>query len=96
LTPSFGGLIEHQCPRCVQPVELPLGELCPTCVRERARRANRIARLVALTTTGVVGLYVLLRVPPDPTARLVSGISVAVWYLLSYLVVKRMLREFLR
>jgi hypothetical protein len=65
-------------------------------VRERARRANQIARLAAITSTGAVALYVLLRVPPDPTARLVSGIGVAVWYLLSYLVVKRVLREFLR
>ncbi len=43
-----------------------------------------------------LGVYVLLRVPEDPTARIVSGVSVALWYILTNLVVRRILREFLR
>jgi uncharacterized membrane protein (DUF106 family) len=50
---------------------------------------------VALLSTIAVGAYVLLRVPADPTARLVSGAAVAIWYLLTNLVVRRVLREFL-
>ncbi len=92
----FGDLRERECPRCHQPVDLPLGEICPTCQRAIQRRASRIARAVALLSTAAVGLYVLLRVPPDPTARLVSGAAVAIWYLLTNLVVRRVLREFLR
>lgn len=91
----FGDLRERECPRCRQPVDLPLGEICPACQRDIQRRASRIARTVALLSTIAVGAYVLLRVPPDPTARLVSGAAVAIWYLLTNLVVRRILREFL-
>lgn len=95
-TPFLGVLTEHQCPRCGRPVELPIGEICSTCRQSIERRASRIARLVALVSTAVVGIYLALRVPPDPTARLVSGVSVAIWYLLTNLIVKRVLREHLR
>ncbi len=91
----FGGLREHECPRCRRPVDLPLGAICTPCQRDIQRRAARIARTVALLSTIVLGAYVLLRVPPDPTARLVSGAAVAIWYLLTNLVVRRILREFL-
>lgn len=86
---------ERECPRCHQPVDLPLGEICPACRHAIERRAARIARLVALLSTAAVGVYVLLRVPPDPTARMVSAAAVAVWYLLTTLVARRVLREFL-
>ena len=95
-TPSFGGLVEHECPRCHRPVELPLGEICAACEGEIARRANRLARTVAMVSTAAVGVYVMWRVPPDPTARAVSGASVAVWYLLTYMIAKRIAREALR
>jgi len=95
-TPSFGALVEHECPRCHQPVELPLGEICDACRRAIDARAIRIARPIAMISTVALGAYVVLRVPPHPTARLVSGVSVAVWYLLTYLVAKRVLREVLR
>jgi hypothetical protein len=73
-----------------------LGELCPACVRERERRARNLARVFAMVTTVGVGVYVLLRVPPERTARTVAGVSVAAWYLLTYLIARRVLREFLR
>jgi hypothetical protein len=95
-TPSLGGLVEHECPRCHRPVELPFGEICGTCQGEITRRANRVARLVAMVSTAAVGIYVMLRVPPDPTARAVSGASVAAWYLLTYMIAKRVAREALR
>lgn len=40
-------------------------------------------------------LYVLIRLPPDPYARLVSAMGVAIWYLLSNLVIRRAVRELL-
>ncbi len=91
-----GGLVEHECPRCHRPVELPLGEFCAACRQTIARRATRYARLIAMVSTAALGVYVLLRVPPDPTARTVSGVAVAAWYLLTYLIARRVLREFLR
>ncbi|MBE0590861.1 MAG: hypothetical protein IH616_00505 [Gemmatimonadales bacterium] len=49
-----------------------------------------------MISTAALGVYVMLRVPPDPTARLVSGVSVALWYLMMYLVAKRVLTEVLK
>jgi hypothetical protein len=89
-------LLEHECPRCRQPVELPLGEICDACRRAISARATRIARRIAMISTAALGVYVMLRVPPDPTARLVSGVSVALWYLMMYLVAKRVLTEVLK
>jgi len=93
-TPSFGALLEHECPRCRRPVELPLGEICADCRRAIDARARRLARLAAMLSTLALGIYVMLRVPRDPTARMVSGGAVAAWYLLTYLVVRRVLREY--
>lgn len=88
-------MVEHECPRCHRQVELPLGEICGDCRRSIERRASRIARLVALGSTVVFGAYVALRVPDDATARMVSGMSVAIWYVLTNLIVKRVLRQHL-
>ncbi len=95
-TPFLGVLVEHECPRCQREVELPLGELCPACRQEIERRAHRIGRLVALVSTIGVGIYVLLKMPAEPTSRMVGAASIAIWYLLTYLVVKRILREYLK
>ncbi|MGD2135193.1 MAG: hypothetical protein PVF27_03490 [Gemmatimonadales bacterium] len=94
-TPFFGVLREHECPRCHRPVELPLGQLCSTCRREIDRRAGRIARIVAGATTVVVGGYVLLRTPGAPQARTVGVVGVVLWYVLTYVIAKRVLREYL-
>ncbi len=95
-TPFLGVLVEHECPRCQRQVELPLGEICGDCHKEIERRASRIGRLVALASTVVVAIYVLVRMPAEPTPRMVGAMSIAIWYLLSYLVVKRVLREYLK
>lgn len=94
-TPFFGVLVERECPRCHRPVELPLGALCGTCRGEIARRAARIARRVAGATTVVMGVYVIWRMPADPVARVVGAAAIAMWYVLSYLVVRRTLETFL-
>ena len=95
-TPSPGALVEHECPRCHRPVELPLGALCGSCLQEIERRSSRIGRLVAAVSTLLVALYVLLRMPRDPAARYVGAVGIAVWYMLTYMVVKRTLREYLK
>jgi len=77
-------------------VELPLGEICGVCLSGIERRATRTARIVAVLSTAAIAVYVTVRLPDDPTARLVSGMSVAIWYVLMYLIVKRVLREFLK
>jgi hypothetical protein len=77
-------------------VELPLGELCRACRQDIERRANRAGRLVALASTIVVGIYVLVRMPAEPTPRMVGAASIAIWYLLTYLVVRRVMREYLK
>jgi hypothetical protein len=95
-SPFFGLLVEHECPRCHQPVELPLGEICGACRQSIERRAGRIGRLVAMVSTVAVAIYVVLRMPRDPTARVVGGVSIGLWYILTYLLVKRVLREYLK
>lgn len=96
-TPSFGGLRERQCPRCYREVDLSLGQLCGECESDVRRRARRVARWVSLLTALIFGVYVLLRLPPDPTARLVGGMSVVMWYVLSRQIALRIARAwFLR
>lgn len=96
--PLLGGLVEHECPRCRRPVQLPLGALCDACRREIEARARRIGRWAAAVTTVLVAGYVWLRLPPEPIPmqRVVALVGVAAWYILTYLVVKRSAREVLR
>ena len=94
-TPFAGVLTEHECPRCRQPVKLPLGELCATCRQNIERQAGRTARRVAVVTTLLLGLYLVLRLPQDPTARMVGAASIGIWYLLTHLVAKRIARTYL-
>ncbi len=95
-TPLSGALIEHECPRCHEPVELPLGELCGECRRGIDRRAGRVGRLIAAISTVLVAIYVVVRMPADPTARMVGAVSIVIWYLLTFMVAKRVLREYLK
>lgn len=95
-TPSFGGLLEHECPRCGREVELPFGALCHACVQEIDARARRLGRRVALVTTAALGAWILWRMPPDPTARLVGAAAVLAWYILTRTIVTRTARQFLR
>lgn len=94
-TPFVGGLIEHECPRCHRPVQLPMGALCRDCRAEIEARAARLARWVSSGSTALLLLYVLSRLPADSRGRLVVAVGVAAWYLLSTLVVRRAARELL-
>ena len=95
-TPFVGVLVEHQCPRCHRAVELPLGALCGSCLSQIERRAARWGNRVALVTTVLLGLYLYVRLPPDPAAGQVGILSVAVWFVLSNIVVRRAVRELMR
>lgn len=93
--PFFGVLTERECPRCGRPVELPIGQRCSECRREIERKAGRIARMVASTTSLIVAVYVVIRTVGYPNARLVGAAGVVVWYALVYMIAKRALREYL-
>lgn len=91
-TPSFGGLRERECPRCHRAVDLPLGELCRDCRSEIHRRAARVARWVSLVTTLGFGIYVMVQLPADRTARMVGGLMVVAWYVISRQIAVRVAR----
>ena len=95
-TPLDGALIEHECPRCREPVQLPLGQLCGECRRSIDSRAGRMGRLIAAISTVLVAIYVVVQMPADPTARMVGAVSIVIWYLLTFMVAKRVLREYLK
>ncbi|MGH7700407.1 MAG: hypothetical protein ACREMJ_07830 [Gemmatimonadales bacterium] len=60
------------------------------------RRAARIARWVAIGTTLLLAVYIIRTVPPDRTARLVGAVAVAIWYVLTSLIVRRVATEWLK
>jgi len=55
-----------------------------------------MGRLIAGISTVLVAIYVVVRMPADSTARLVGAMSIVIWYLLTFLVAKRVLREYLK
>ena len=95
-TPLVTGLVEHECPRCHRPVELPLGQLCKTCLTNIDRRGRKAARLVATLSTLAVGLYIFIPVPTDERARIVGMVGVLIWYTLSNIVVRRVMSQWQR
>ena len=95
-TPLVAGLIEHECPRCHREVELPLGQLCNACRTQIERRAKKTARIVAALSTVAVGLYIFIPMPSDPRARAVGLVGIVVWYVLTGLVVRRVMRQWER
>ena len=95
--PFATGLVEHECPRCHREVELPLGQLCRQCRAEIHRRAARIGNLVALISTGAVAVYVWANVAPgDQLGRNVGIAGIAVWFILSNMVTRRVARELIK
>jgi hypothetical protein len=87
----------HPCAKCGEFVPgLAIGGWCATCARDRARRASRVGRLVAAGTTLLVAAYVMLTLPPDRTARLVGAVSVLLWYVLTFLIARRVALEWLK
>jgi len=75
---------------------LQVGGLCSDCWRMVVRRAARIGRWVAMSTTGVLAVYMMLTLPRDPTVRLIAAVSLAIWYVLTSLIAKRVAREWMK
>jgi hypothetical protein len=94
--PLVPGLVEHECPRCHREVKLPFGDICGQCRDEVEHRARRTGRLVAGVSTLAVAGYTLLRMPDNDQARLVGVVGVILWYVLTNLVVRRAMRQWLR
>ena len=77
---------------------LAVGGLCPACERAVARRAARLARLVAAATTVALVGYLVLRlrgVAPawQGPARAVGAAAAVAGYVLTYRIVKRIALE---
>jgi hypothetical protein len=84
--PLPSGLPEVPCVKCARRVRgLGWGELCPECLGERKRRANRLASRISLAATVLMAVYVAIRVAAAPMARLYGGIAV----LATYIIVRR-------
>jgi len=87
----------HLCAKCGEMAAgIPVGGLCPSCTRLVTRQAGRIGRWAAMGTTLPLALYVALRFPPDPTARLVGAGAVLLWYGLTFIIAKRVALEWLK
>jgi hypothetical protein len=87
----------HPCARCgTETPGIAIGGLCANCLRELSRRAGKIARLVAIGTTVPLAVYVAVSLPVERTARLVGAASVLLWYVLTFLIAKRVTLEFLK
>jgi hypothetical protein len=54
-----------------------------------------MAAWAAGLSTVALAIYALARMPDDPRARLMTGLAVAVWYVLVRQVVQRAARELL-
>ena len=87
----------HPCARCgTDTPGIAIGGLCANCTRLLERRAARVARWVAMGTTAPLGVYVALTLPVDKTARIVGAASVLLWYVLTFLIAKRVTLEFVK
>jgi hypothetical protein len=87
----------HPCAKCgTDTPGIAIGGLCANCMRQLQRRATKIARLVAIGTTVPLAVYVALALPVERTARLVGAASVLLWYVLTFLIAKRVTLEWLK
>ncbi|HEX5387890.1 MAG TPA: hypothetical protein VFW66_14395 [Gemmatimonadales bacterium] len=95
--PSLSGLPEVPCAKCGRRVPgLAWGALCPECRWEREARARKISSRAALLAAALMGLYVALRIPPQPMARLLGIIAVLVTYLVVRRIAGRIAMEFVK
>ena len=87
----------HPCAKCgTDTPGIAIGGLCANCTRLLQRRATKIARLVAIGTTLPLAVYVALALPVEQTARLVGAVSVLLWYVLTFLIAKRVTLEWIK
>lgn len=85
---------EVPCVRCGQRVAgLAWGTDCPECARQLKRRASRVAGRISLLATLLVGVYIWLRMPRDPSFRVYAGITVGITYLLVRQIASRVALE---
>jgi hypothetical protein len=95
--PSLGGLPEVPCAKCGRRVpRITWGDLCPECRWEREGRARKISSRAALAATILMGVYVMLRVPADSTARLISVVAVLATYVIVRRIAGRLAMEFMK
>jgi hypothetical protein len=95
--PSLGGSPEVPCARCGKRVpRIAWGDLCPECRWQREARARKIASRAALAATAGMGVYVMLQVPADSTARLVSVVAVLATYVIVRVIVNRIAMEMIK
>lgn len=88
---------KHACAGCGELVAgLAVGGYCADCWRKRVRRAGRIARWVGLGTTLPFAVYLMLVLPATREWRLMGASTVAVWYLLTTLIARRVALEWLK
>ena len=84
----------HPCAKCgADTAGIAIGGLCANCTRLLNRRATRIARLVAVGTTLPLAVYVAMSLPVERTARLVGAACVFLWYVLTFLIARRVTLE---
>jgi hypothetical protein len=94
---SPGGLPEVPCAKCGRRVpRIAWGDLCPECRWEREGRARKISSRAALAATILMGVYVMLRVPADSTARLISVVAVLATYVIVRRIAGRLAMEFMK
>lgn len=87
----------HPCAGCgTDTPGIPIGGLCPSCTRALERRASKIARLVAIGTTAVLAVYFAVTLPVERTARIVGAVTVLLWYVLTFLIAKRVTLEWIK
>ena len=95
--PSLSGLPEVPCARCGRRIRgLGWGELCPDCLAERRRRANRLASRISLAATVLMAAYVAFRVSAAPMDRLYGAIAVLATYIIVRRIASRIAMEFLK
>ena len=95
LSPS--GLPEVPCAKCGRRLAgLHWGDLCPECRAEREARASRLGRRISLAATVLMAVYVVLRVPADPTARFYAGIAALATYIIIRRIATRVAMEYLK
>lgn len=87
----------HPCAKCgTDTAGIAIGGLCASCTRLLERRASRVARLVAIGTTVPLAVYVAWALPVERTARVVGAGCVLLWYVLTFLIAKRVTLEWIK
>ena len=95
LSPS--GLPKVPCARCERRISgLPWGELCRDCRAQRETRASRLGHRISLAATVLMAVYVAVRVPPDPSARLYGAIAALATYIIVRRIATRVAMEYLK